>query len=84
MSPRSGVPKNEAQREQAAVVRSALEVATPTIDQVSKAAGVSYGTLYSWKIGRRFPRPAARARLAEALASQGRALLKLAEEVARG
>lgn len=82
--PRTNAPTNDAQREQAALIKASVEVATPTCDQVAKAVGVSTAALYSWRVGRRLPRPRTRARLAETLAAQGRALLKLAEEVAKG
>ena len=44
-------------------------------------AGVSYDTLWAWKVGRRNPSPGNLARLAEALERRGGDLTALAEEL---
>lgn len=74
----------EGAAEQAAVIRASLEMACPTAEQLARTIGVSGASLYSWRTGRRSPRPEARQRLVQALRAQARALLRLADQLAQG
>jgi transcriptional regulator with XRE-family HTH domain len=64
-------------------VQVALKEAQLTLRQIATDAGVSYGALRGWAIGRRVPDPESRARLVAALRKHGDNLHKLAEELDR-
>ncbi len=73
---------NDTPLERTAALKAGIEMACPTHEQLAKTCGVSPASLYSWKTGRRIPRPAARRAIADAMRQQARALWRLADQIA--
>ena len=63
------------------VIERALDIATGNIKEIADAAGISYATLWAWKVGRRNPTPENLAALADALERRGGELQVLAQEL---
>ena len=65
------------------MVGEVLSLAVPNVDAFAEEVGVTRGTLYLWKNGKRNPTPENVTRLASALRARGGRLLELAEELER-
>ena len=63
------------------MMREVLAKAVPNVDDFAGEVGVSRGTLYAWRNGKRNPTPGNLARLADALERRGGDLTALAEEL---
>ena len=53
------------------MLSEALDVAAGSLHEIAEDAGISYDTLWAWKIGRRNPSPKNLAKLADALERRG-------------
>ena len=62
-------------------MREVLAKAVPNVDDFAAEVGVSRGTLYAWRNGKRNPTPRNLGRLADALARRGGDLQTLADEL---
>ena len=60
------------------MLSEALDVAAGSLHEIAEDAGISYDTLWAWKIGRRNPSPKNLAKLADALERRGGELTELA------
>jgi transcriptional regulator with XRE-family HTH domain len=60
-----------------------LALAVPNVDDFAAEVGVTRGTLYLWRNGKRQPSAENKAALANALERRGGELVKLAEQLRR-
>ena len=66
------------------LLSKALDVATPTLREIARDAGVSYGAIRMYRAGQRTPSPKVRRAIVAALRKQSRRLAKLADELEKG
>ena len=63
------------------LIEQALDVATGSLEGIAAETGISYVTLWSWKVGRRNPSPQNLAALADVLDRRGGELRGLAKQL---
>jgi len=63
------------------LIPDALDTATPTLRDIAKWAGASYGLVRAWRLGTRTPTPDRQRKLAQALRKHARRLDKLADRL---
>jgi len=66
------------------LLRELLDLATPTLRDVARAAGISYHAIRQYRRGERTPSPAVLARLATALERHAQRVAQRAAALTRG
>jgi len=66
------------------LLRELLDLATPTLRDVARAAGISYHAIRQYRLGERTPAPAVLARLAGALERHAHRVAHRAAALTRG
>ncbi len=63
------------------LITGALNTATPTLRDIAKWAGASYGLVRAWRLGTRTPTPDRQRKLAQAIRNHARRLDELADRL---
>lgn len=64
-------------------VQNIIERAPFTLNDLARAAGISYDSLRSWSIGRRSPRESTKRKLVEGLRKKSDELARMADDLER-